>query len=1016
MRIDLWIQRHQRSLLFLILLLVISGIYNSIKLPVALFPNIDFPRVEISVSSGDMTAEQMIFQVTKPVEEAIRLVPHVRDVRSKTTRGEAQVSVYFPWKTDMANATLETNAAISRIMSTLPKGTTMLVRRMDTTVFPIISYSLTSNSETLTKLREVAEYQLKPLLSSVEGVSRIQITGGTQEEFHVTIKPAKLLAYGLTINDVMNAINANNVITAVGKIEDHYKLYLTVTDNRLSDINKIKHTIIRSGKNGFITVDEVANVTDSTVPQWIRVNADGKDAVLINIFQQPDANTVSIEQDIRQKLDTFKFQGHIKLANWYDQSQLVIDSAVSVRDAILIGVVLAAGVLFLFLRNYKITLIAIVVVPAVLASTVTILAIFGMTFNIMTLGGMAAAVGLIIDDAIVMIEHIMRRLRDHSGNHSATIMQAAREFTLPLVGSSSATVIIFIPLTFLDGVTGAFFKALSLTMAASLVISFLITWLVIPLISNFLLTTEDAQAEQQHDGFSVVYQKYEYWLTRFLRQPLQLAVFLVPLFVLGGIGYYATGSGFMPETDEGGFTIDIRTEPGTSLTESVRLGNQVEAIIKDNPNVLTFSHRTGTQMGGWITESYQGDFFVRLKSGSRDPINQVMETLRQHITQKVPGVTVEFAQLMEDRIGDLTSVPQPVEIKIFDNNQESLLQTAVEVSQLIKSVPGIVDIKNGINPAGDALQINIDPVKAAFEKMDPLSVNQILSDYMTGVVVTSVQTELKMVGIRVWLPQNLRSNEYLLKQLLIKSQDGHIFPLSRIATIKVLSGQPQIQRENFKQMVAVTARINGRDLGSVMQDVQKKLVQSNLFSKGSYYELGGLYQQQQIAFHGLLIVFISALALVFLLLVFLYENFKIALSILLMPIAAIPAIFIGLWVTHVEFNISAMMGMTMIVGIITEVAILFFTEFQSLTISDDVEVLIQSGKNRMRPIVMTTMAAIITLLPLALAIGQGAAMQQPLAIAIVSGLIVQIPLVLFVMPVIYYKLSNQSWRFIKFKK
>ncbi|MDE2422846.1 MAG: efflux RND transporter permease subunit [Betaproteobacteria bacterium] len=1008
MRIDLWIQKHRRSLLFLIVLLVISGIYNSFRLPVALFPNIDFPRVEISVSAGDMTAEQMIFQVTKPVEEAIRLVSHVRDVRSKTTRGEAQVSVYFPWKTDMANATLETNAAISRIMPTLPKGTTMLVRRMDTTVFPIISYSLTSNSETLTKLREIAEYQLKPLLSSVEGVSRIQITGGTTEEFHVTIRPAKLLAYGLTINDVMNAVTANNVITAVGKIEDHYKLYLAVTDNRLSDINKIKHTVIRTGKNGFITVDDIANVSDSVVPEWIRVNADGKDAVLINIFQQPDANTVSIEKEIRQKLDTFKFQGHIKLSNWYDQSQLVIDSAASVRDAILIGIVLASAVLYVFLRNYKITLIAIIVVPAVLASTVTILAILGMTFNIMTLGGMAAAVGLIIDDAIVMIEHIVRRLRERIEDRYNTILQAAREFTLPLVGSSSATVIIFIPLAFLDGVTGAFFKALSLTMASSLIISFLITWLVIPLISNFLLTQKDAQSEEKHDWFTHLYRQYELWLTRFLKKPLQLAILLVPLFVVGGIAYFETGSGFMPETDEGGFTIDIRTEPGTSLTESVRLGNWVEKILKDNPNVLTFSHRTGTQMGGWITESYQGDFFVRLKALPREPINQVMEELRQKINQEVPGVTVEFAQLMEDLIGDLTSVPQPIEIKIFDNNQNNLIKTANAVSKLIHGVPGIVDIKDGINPAGDALEIKVDPIKAALEHVDPQTVSQILSDYMTGVVVTSVQTEFKMVGIRVWLPQNLRNNEYQLKQLLIKSQDGHIFPLERIASITAITGQPQIQRENFKQMVAVTARINGRDLGSVMKDVQALLAQSQLFSKGTYFELGGLYKQQQLAFHGLLMVFLSALALVFLLLLFIYESFRIALSILLMPIAAIPAIFIGLWLTRVEFNISAMMGMTMIIGIITEVAILFFTEYQSLATHNDTQTLIQAGKNRMRPIVMTTLAAIITLLPLAFALGQGAAMQQPLAIAIVSGLIVQIPLVLFVMPVIYYQLTRQS--------
>ncbi len=688
---------------------------------------------------------------------------------------------------------------------------------------------------------------------------------------------------------------------------------------------------------------------------------------------------------------------------------LVTAAAESVRDAILIGVGLAALVLLAFLRNLKITLIAIVVVPAVLAATVILLTVLNMSFNIMTLGGMAAAVGLIIDDAIVMIEHIVRRLRGHAGNHRGRVLEAAREFLQPLTGSSMATVIIFVPLAFLDGVTGAFFKALSLTMAAALIVSFLVTWLAVPILADHLLNDKDANQKEGGRFTAWVHKAYAWIMRHILKRPALALLGVAPLLMAGWLAYEEVGSGFIPSMDEGGFVLDYLSEPGTSLTETDRLLRQVEAIISANPSVSTYSRRTGIQLGGGLTEANAGDFFIRLKPLPRAPIHEVMDQIRTQVVKEVPGLDVEMVQLTEDVIGDLTAVPQPIQIKIFSVDTE-VLQTLAKktAAAAIEKINGVVEVRNGINPAGDALDIQVDRVKVSLEGVDPESVTRMVQEALSGQVVTQIREGVKMVGVRVWTPKHLRSTEDDLAQLLLRAPDGHVFPLKRVAHIVAISGQPQISRENFKRMVAVTARISGRDMGSTIRDVQAIMDAPDMLPQGVYYELGGLYQQQQIAFKGLMAVFAAAVALVFLLLVFLYERFRIALSILAIPLLSVSAVFIGLWITDIELNISALMGMTMIIGVTTEVAIFYFSEYQSLPADKpQIDALIEAGINRMRPIAMTTFAAILTLLPMALAIGQGSAMQQPLAVAIISGLAVQLPLVLLVMPALFIMLAKR---------
>ena len=1014
MKLTAWMQSHRAAVLALLGLAVVGGLIAAATLPVALFPRVDFPRLLINIDAGDRPAESMAIGVTTPVEEAIRSVPGVREIRSTTSRGACDVSVNFNWGTDMISAMLQVSSALNQIQGALPSGTSFQVQRMDPTVFPCLAYSLTSAHLSPVRLRDIAYYQLRPVLSTVPGVAKILVQGGAEAEYRVEANPAVLEAHGLTLGDLSKALSAGNTLAAVGRLEDHDKLYLALVDNRFRGAEQIGATVVQKGPAGIVRVADLATVTLGRTPQWIRVTADGRDAVLLNIFQQPDGNTVQIARDVRQKIHDFSAQlpAGLLIANWYDQSELIMGAAHSVWEAVLIGICLAGGVLFLFLRNGKITLIGMVCVPAVLAATVLLLKVIHSSFNIMTLGGMAAAVGLIIDDAIVMVEHIMRRLREQPGR-TGLVWSAAAEFTPPLIASSLSTVIIFAPLAFLSGVTGAFFQALSLTMAASLVISFLVAWLGVPILAERFLTAADAAHEESGRFTGWVHRRYRGMMQRALARPVLVLAAVLVLLVIGWVGYRAVGTGFMPSMDEGGFIIDYRAESGTSLSETDRLLRQIEVILQATPEVETYSRRTGSQLGAAsVTEANEGDFFVRLKPPPRRDIDEVMDDVRTRVQKNVAGLDIEMAQLMEDLIGDLTAVPQPIEIKLFSDDGAKLLSAAQGVNDAISKIPGVVDTLNGIVLAGDALTIVVDKPRAALEGMDPDAVRSALDDLLEGATTdTKIEQDPKLIGIRVWIPTRARATAERVANLRLRAPDGHFFPLKRVATISAVVGQPQIDRDDLKRMIAVTGRISGRDLGSTVRDVQAVLARPGVLPTGVYAVLGGTYAEQRSAFAGLMAVFGSAVALVFLLLLFLYGRLRVAFAMLAVTLLALSAVMIGLWLTHTELNISSMMGMTMIVGIATEVGIFYVSELVELPADLSAsEALIAAGINRMRPIAMTTFAAILALLPLALGLGAGSAMQQPLAIAIISGLVLQMPLVLIVLPALLSSLAAADLR------
>lgn len=991
------VARHRRSLLALIALAIVAGVAAGFRLPVGLFPDIAFPRIAVSIESGDRPIEQTETVITRPLEQAVRAVPGVASLRSTTSRGAAEIKIDFAWGSDMNLAVQRTQAALARTVAALPPGVTFTLRRMDPTVFPVAAYSLTSDRTGPVALRRYAEQTLTPLLATVPGVARVDSLGGGVGEYRVEADPERLRAYGLSLADIATALAGANVAQASGKLEDRGKLFQTLADSGLSSVADLEKVALRSPGGGLIRLGDVATVRLAPTPVTLRVTADGRNAVSVQVYQQPSGDTVRIVRDVSAVFAKAKASAPpgLTVKAWYDQSELITASARGLAEAIAVGAVLAALVLLVFLRSFGVTLAAVVIVPATLALTVLLLALAGQSFNIMTLGGMAAAIGLIIDDAIVVIEQMERRLAPEPERRLASLRNAAHEVFRPLAGSSAATILIFLPLAFLTGVTGAFFKALALTMAIALTASFLLSWLVVPIIVERLYR----HGEHRRRPASKLVGGYRRLLEQVTARPWIAAVVMIPLAAAGALAFARLPSGFIPHMDEGGFILDYVTPPGTSVGETDRQMRQIEAILARTPEVATWSRRTGAQLGGALTESNTGDFFIRLKPPPRRAIAKVMDEVRGEVLATVPGVDVETAQLIEDLIGDLTSVPQPIEVKLFGDDETLLHATAKEVARRLGDVRGVTEMRSGVVVAGDALAVHIDLTKAALENISPDDAARQLGALQSGQIATQIQTGPLLTDVRVWIPAERRDRASLLAGLPLRAADGHILPLSRIATVETLSGQAEIERDGGRRMVPVTARVEGRDLGSAAKDVRALLRRPGALPAGISFEMGGLFAEQQSAFAGLALVFAAALAIVAILLLLIYENLRIVAAIALMPLMAACAVGVGLWLVGVELDIMALMGLTMIIGIVTEVAIFYFTEYAALTAAGAPprEALLDAGAGRLRPIAMTTLAAILALTPLAL----GSSMQKPLAIAIIAGLIAQGPLVLLVMPALF---------------
>ena len=1010
MTLFVWVRRHASAILFTVAVFAASGVALLEQMPVSLFPDVTFPRIVILADNGEEPAERMMIEVTKPLEETASSVPGVTTVRSITGRGATEISVNLDWGTDVQQTLQLLQGRIANIRTALPAGATVQSEQMQVAVFPILGYSLTSDSVSPVDLRDIALYQIRPALMRVRGVARVEVTGGDTREFRVTVAPEKLAAYHLDIRQVSDAIRKANLVGSAGLVENNFQLYLSLISGLYTTSADIGACVVAVRGGAPVRVSDLAEVVPSVADKFIRTTAHGREAVLVNIMKQPTGSTVRIGNDVIAALAELKLPSGGRFENWYDQGGFIESSIHSTRDSIIVGIALAMVVLLVFLRSPRVALVIALIVPVTIASTIVCLAVVGKTINIMTLGGIAAAVGLIIDDSIVILENVFAHFAGPAGAGGRTGSLAAiagrslHELMPAIIGSTASTIVIHIPLAFLGGVTGAFFASLSITMVFALLISFLFSITLAPLLASFVIRESDVARESaRHTRLSVAGEWYARTLSRLLKVrwvvvPASLLIVAATYWLYGRIG-----NDFMPEMDEGTFVLDYATPAGTSLGETDRILMEVEKMLMSIPEVESYSRRTGTQMGFFLTEPNTGDFLVKLKAVRTRPVADVIADVRDRINAAEPALRVDFGQIMMDVIGDLTNNPSPVEIKIFGADQNLLEGKAREVKSLISAVPGVVDAFDGIVISGPSIVVRVDPLRASLAGMTVADAQEQLASMIHGSTESSMQKGEKIIGIRVRFPDLYRLDLDRIRQIRLMSSSGSGVPLEAVASVEMTGGQSEIHREGLRQLVAVTARIKDRDLGRTVDDIKAKLARELALPPGISVIYGGVYQTQRDSFRGLLLVTLAAAVLVFIVLLFEFGEFAVPLSILVINILSLLGVFGALWLTGVTFNISSFVGVILIIGIVAENAIFVMHHVKKLTgegVPPD-EALVRATRMRTRPIIMTALAAVFALLPLSLGIGAGAQMQQPLAIAVIGGFSLSSLLLFFCLPLVY---------------
>jgi CzcA family heavy metal efflux pump len=1004
---------YARAIVFIVIALCAAGAYAAATMKSAVFPETNFPRVVILVDNGVMPADEMMATITRPIEEAMKDVPGAVTVRSTTGRGSADVNVFFGWTVDMEKAELYVLSRLAQLRGTLPATAQTVAYRLTFSAFPIAGISLTSPSRNITELWETARYTIKPKLLRVPGVARVDLVGGRTPTLELIVDPERLQALQLGIAQVSDALAQTNIIAPVGMHEENDKLYLAIVDGRVHEPSEIEELTIASVAGHPVRVRDFAKVRPGQEPAFNVVTADGVNAVLINVRSQPDGSTLAIVDDLKVILHGLgkELPPDVKLAFFYDQSLLVRASVQSVWESIGFGLFLSVGILWLFLRNWGTTIVATLVIPVTVLVTLLAMKAAGMSFNLMTLGGVAAAIGLVVDDAIVVVEAIYAKLGSGKTRTQA-IEEAMREILRPLIGSTLTPVVVFLPLAFLDGVPGVFFRALALTMVVSLLSSLVLAVTLTPSLASWFLKdpkhTETEHDEAEPKGFLMQRLRiYDAAVKGALAHPW-LTLGLSGVILLAGAGLYLRlESDFLPEMDEGGFVIDYVAPPGTSLTETNRALLQVEDILRHDEDVESYSRRTGAALGFHVVEPNSGDFLVKLKPKRAHATKEVISKLRKELMTAEPHIEWEFPGILGDLIGDLTWSPEPIEIKLFSSDIEALKKLGPHVKESIEKVRGVVDLKDGLVEAGPAIRMRVRAGDAQRFGMDAGDIARAVNAAILGETASTMLNGDRVVSLRVRVAHDRVGKIEALRSLPLRSPTGTMVLLSQVADVIEEPGQLELHREDLRELVAVTGRLEGRDLGSAVEEIKAKLEKDPALPPGSV-EYGGLYEQQQASFKNLVVVLLLAIALVFTVLLLEFRSFAEPVAIVFGAVLSLFGSIAALTVTGTSLNIISFLGAIIGVGIVAKNGILMLdlvdhvhTEGVSLE-----DALVRAGRRRLRPVLMTSMAGALGMLPLAYGIGSGADMLKPMAIAVIGALLFSDMLSLVATPTVFYLLRR----------
>jgi CzcA family heavy metal efflux pump len=980
-------------------LILLGGLFVYDRMQTSLFPEITFPKIKVIADAGLQPVSKMMVTVTKPLENAIKQVPDLEFVRSTTSRGSCEISAFMNWDANIDLSQQRIESRINEIKSDLPAETQITVEKMNPSILPVIGYTLESHQLSPIELKMLANYTIKPFLSQVSGIAEVRIIGGKSKEYWITLDTRKMSSLSLTPEQLGTIIGQTGFVKSNGYLADYHFLYLTVTDATVHSRSDIENIVVRNTGKRVILLKDIATVDIREAVEYTRINANGREALLIAVMKQPNSNLIEVSDAMDKKVAELRktLPKGVTIQPYYQQADFVKDSIHSVTDSLWIGLALAIFVAIIFLHSLKASTTILITIPVTLCLTLIVMNAVGYTFNIMTLGAIAAAIGLIIDDAIVVVEQIHRTHEEHPEEHSPALVKKALHYLFPaMLGSSISTIVIFIPFILMSGVAGAYFKVMTNTMIITLVCSFFVTWLGLPVI--YLLLSGKERKIKKIKPHNVRNQR---WVGFFIRRPW------ISLLLMAGLAtavYYILPqleTGFLPDMDEGSIVLDYNSPPGTSLQETDRILREVEKIIVATPEVEAYSRRTGTEMGFFITEPNRGDYLIQLKKDREKTktTDDVIEDLRRKIEATQPALRIDFGQVITDMLGDLMTSVQPIEIKIFGDNQATLQNLSRQVADIAGTVEGAADVFNGIVIAGPSVSVEPDYARLAQFGLSPASLQYQLQTSLEGNVVGTLPEREQLTEMRMVYPGSRSLSVADIGKMNIFLPDGQLRPISDLATVTVKSGDAEIQRENLESMGVVSARLEGRDLGGVVRDIQAKVASKIVLPQGYSIEYGGAYAEQQQSFKELLIILVAASLLVFCAILFLYREIAVALIILLVAVFGISGSYLALYLTKTALNVGSYTGLIMIVGIIGENAIFTFLQFrESLATSSVDDAIIYAISTRLRPKLMTALGAIIALMPLALGIGTGAQLHQPLAIAVIGGFVMALPLLLIVLP------------------
>jgi CzcA family heavy metal efflux pump len=985
-----------------LVIILLGGAFVYSKLQTSLFPEITFPKIKVIAEAGLQPVDKMMVTVTKPLENAIKEVPDLDYVRSTTSRGSCEISAFMDWNANIDLSQQRIESKINEIKSDLPPETQITVEKMNPSILPVMGYTLETHQLSNIALKQLALYTIKPFLSQVSGVSEVRIIGGKMKEYWLTLDVRKLSSLSLTPDMLQAAIGGTGFVKSNGYLSDYHFLYLTVTDATVHSAEDIENIVVKNTGKRIILVKDVATVGVKEAVEYTRINANGREALLIAVIKQPNANLVDISKAMETKVEELKkvLPKGVTIRPYYLQADFVNDAVRSVTDSLWIGLALAIFVAIIFLRSLKASTTILLTIPVTLCLTLIVMYAAGYTFNIMTLGAIAAAIGLIIDDAIVVVEQIHRTHEEHPDEPSTSLVQKAIHYLFPaMLGSSVSTIVIFIPFVLMSGVAGAYFKVMTNTMIIILVCSFFVTWIGLPVIYLLLTPARRTRSKKPRGAEKPHLVHRQRWVSFFIRYPIISFAFIIALIAAVVYVYPKLETGFLPDMDEGSIVLDYNSPPGTSLEETDRMLREVEKIIVATPEVEAYSRRTGTEMGFFITEPNRGDYLIQLKKDRNKTTDDVIEDLRKQIEATQPALRIDFGQVITDMLGDLMTSVQPIEIKIFGNDQQRLQQLSKQVSDVVSGIDGTADVFDGIVIAGPSVTIEPNYARLAQFGLTPAELQFQLQTSLEGNIVGTLPEKEQLTNIRMVYPGSRILSVADIGRLQIFLPGGELKPITDLATVTVKPGNAEIQRENLQSMGVVSARLEGRDLGSTVKEIQQKVGSRVVLPEGYHVEYGGAYADQQKSFSELLIILITASLLVFGVILFLYRKVAVALIILLIAVLGISGSYLALYVTKTALNVGSYTGLIMIVGIIGENAIFTYLQFRDSLATQSVDdAVIYAISTRLRPKLMTALGAIIALLPLALGIGTGAQLHQPLAIAVIGGFVIALPLLLIVLP------------------